>query len=281
MSTRTQVLSSLLQSEASLLLEGVSVSLQNASSALQRLRDTIVLQGRLQAALEVANSDLLALELLAEEAEETLEEAAMDVPIAAMEATRVLAAILDISLEDFDLDFDPRSKGMEVDDIEEEITRESASVDIANRFLSSIRENSTSLNSSAAEILTRSQELNDEARLLLDRSIAAFSLANASAVLGNLVIDDAAMLIFELEIAFGTVMNFSNGLEAVIRNLEMAERQSLEAEQAAEQAEEDLGSVARSVNASAALLEDVSAMLNETLAVSAKCMTFELLTFAL
>lgn len=269
MSVQAQVLSSVLQSEASLLLEAVSVSLRNASSALQRLRDTVVLQGQVQTALEVVDSDLIALELLAEGVGGALDEAAMDVPIAAMEAARALAAILNISLEDFDLDFDPDSKRVQVDGIEEGVVRVSVLVDNAEVFLGDIRGNFSTLNTSAVQMLARSRELNAEARLLLDRSRAALSLANASATLGNLVITDAAVILLELEMAFADVMNFSDGLGAVIRNVQVAERQSLEAELAAEQAEEDLRGVASSVNASAVLLEGVSAMLSETLAVSA------------
>lgn len=193
-----------------------------------------------------------------------LDNATRDVPIATAESSRVLAAVLAISLGDIDLE----SRQREVTTLESQVSGVSDALDGLNSFLEEIRSNFSALNSSASEALIQSQELNIEARELLNRSRAALLLANESVLEANRTIIEASELLLELRGRLSEAQNLSAGLDEVIRNVERAENLSLLAEGEADRTAQQVLQVATNVNATVDLLAGVSEMLRETLAVS-------------
>lgn len=242
----------------------MALVLENATLALQRLQNTRSLQVLVQTALDGLEADVLPLEALSEVVRESLDNATRDVPVAVMEASRALAAILSISLDGLDL----TSRRQDVAILESRVSSVGSSLNESNSFLEILRSNFTTLNTSAFESLTRSRELNLEASRLLNRSQASLSLANESTIAGNLIITEANELLLELRRRFMGAQNLSAGLEEVIRNVEMAERLSLMAKEEADRAAEEVQEIASSINTTVDLLTGVSEMLSETMDVS-------------
>lgn len=253
-----------LQSQASFLLEQVTLTLQNATLALQRLQNTRSLQELVQTALDRLEADLLPLEEFSGLLREVLENATRDVPVAVVEASRALAAVLSISLEDLDL----ISRRRDVAILESRVSSVGDLLNKSNSFLDSLHRDFTVLNTSASESLTQSRELNIEAVQLLNRSRIALSVANQSAIDGNRIIVEANELLLELQRRFLGAQNLSSGLDEVLRNVEMAERLSLMAREEAERAAEQVQEIAGNINSAVDLLQGVSEMLTETLEVS-------------
>jgi hypothetical protein len=215
-------------------------------------------------ALEGLEADLLSLEELSEVVLESLDNATRDVPTALTEASRALAAILNISLGDLDLELRRR----EVEILESRVFGTSGTLNESNSLLVEIRSSFSTLNISASETLLRSRELNMEANELLNRSRAALLLANASAIGGNRIIAEARELLIELRSRLSDARNLSAGLEEVIRNVERAENLSLVAEGEAERAAEQIRLISTNVNTTVDLLVEVSVTLRETMEAS-------------
>lgn len=256
--------STALQSQASSLLEQVTLTLVNASTALQQLQRTVVLQNQTQTAVGVIEAAVSSLEGLGQGVSEALDNATRDVPIALSEASRALAAILNISLDGLDF----RSRSEEVARLENDVSTVAGLVNSSSSLLGIIRSNFSVLNTSATLTLTRSQQLNAEAGVLLNRSREALSLANNSATQGNIIIAEANRLLLELKERFSMAQNLSAGLEEVIRSVEEAERLSLLAERDAQSATAIVEQIAARVNTIVSILEEASATLSETLVVS-------------
>lgn len=263
-SSEADVVSFELQLVATSLVENATLTLNDASLALQRLFDTIDLQEQVQVVLRVLNINLGLFEDQAEAVVYALDNATLDVPIAQSEASRALAAILEVSLSSLD----PESRQREVATLESEVSNTGNLVNETSSFLEAIRSNFSALNTSALETLTRSQELNIEAGLLLNRSRAALSLANDSAAQGNRIITEAEEILRELRRRLSDARNLSSGLDEVIRNVEMAENLSLSAEQRAQLADKEVREIADNVNTTMDLLDGVSEMLSDTMVVS-------------
>lgn len=194
---------------------------------------------------------------------EALDNATMEVPNAFSEASRVLEAILSISLGD--LDFESRRE--EVIRLENEVSSVGVSVNESRSFLDTIQSNFSILNTSALEVLTQSRGLNDEARVLLNRTRSALLLANQSVIEGNAVITEASTLLLDLQLRLIGARNLSQGLDAVIQYVIDAEDLSLLSEREAEQAAADIDQVDEIVTTAVGLLEEVSEMLTETMMV--------------
>lgn len=210
------------------------------------------------------DSRLLLLENQAEQGRGLLENATRNTPIALMEASRALEAVLNISLENFELD----SRQMEVDDLQNEVDRIQNSSDEIDSFLSILQGNFSTLRRRSSEIIAESRQLNVEAVLLLNRSREALNLANDSVRRGNLIIEEADELLRRLRSRLSDAQNLTLGLDTVIRNVEAARILSLMAEEESEMAAEEVRRIAANVSASVALLETVSQSLSETMQVS-------------
>ena len=263
---QADVLSSELQSQASSLVEQILLTLERATTAFQRLLATVALQNQTQSTVEVIETTLYPLEELASQASEALDNATRDVPVALAEATRALAAILNVSLQDFNFD----SRRREVADLEEGVARVGSLVDDSSLLLDTIRGNFSVLNATASRLLSESQDLNEEAIFLLNRSREALLLANQSISRGNDIITEAEDLLRQIRAQFRNARSLSDGLEEVILVVEEAEEVSAMAASEAATVDENVRMVAITVNFAVSLLEESSLRLNETMAVSFK-----------
>ncbi len=255
-----------LRSQASSLVEQILLTLQNATMALQRLLATINLQNRTQSTVEVIEATLYPLETLAEEAGEALDNATRDVPLALAEASKALAAILNVSLEDFDFG----SRRREVTNLEQGVSRVGSLVNTSSSLLDAIRGNFSTLNATASRVLDESRTLNADAALLLNRSREALLLANRSTNRGNDIVAEARELLRLIQGRFSSAQNLSGGLDEVIRSVEEAERVALLAESEVEPLALEVDMVAVMVNSTVSMLEEATQRLSETMRVSNK-----------
>lgn len=277
--TNSSRTSSDLQQQATNLLEQITLTFENASLALSRLQNTIVLQDQAEAMLEVIEGSLAPLEDLRDLVQGVLENATLLVPAASSEASRALEAVLNIS-RSLESGLDSESRRQEVTRLEDDAFNVGALINASSSLLDAIRGNFSILNASAFEVLGESRALNDEAQVLLNRSRLALLLANRSVVDGNAVIMEARELLNRLQNAFATSQNLSQGLSDVIRYVEDAEVMSQEAEEEAELAAEQIQEVESQVSTAVILLSEVSEMLSETMMVSSckvQCMEEALL----
>ena len=252
-----------LQSQAETLVSEASLALENASLALLQLQMTISLQNQTRATADAVENSLISLEQLVEVVRGALANATMEAPNALSEATRVLEAVRNISL---DLDLDSRQS--EVAELENDVFEIGTFVDDTNLLFVAVQRNFSVLNASALEILTQSRALNEEARVLLNRTQSALLLANQSVQDGNEIINEAGELLFELQEQLRSAQNLSQDLDDVVEYVEGAEHLSLLAEGEAELVAAEIGRVQEDVDTAAGLLEGVSEMLTEILSVS-------------
>ena len=250
---------------ANSLLEDITCALENVTRALELLDETVSLQNLTLAEVRRIEEDILPpLIEIYMEARNTFIYVDTNVPIALDEANRLLKAVGNVSIPEFDLE--PRHS--ELDELEAETLELSISASAFNEELDDLIANFTSLNSSAVELLLESEELNMLAQELLAIAHGAQALANDSVEKGNAVIAEAMSILSQLQEKLLDAENFTASLDEVIKSIEMAENDSVTIEERAERSVSQVMEVASVVNMAAQRLQNASQTLATALEVS-------------
>ena len=246
------------------LLQQATTTLSNATTSLQLLQQAIDLQDQTVVIVEmIRNETLPRLDGLYSEGVAALTSAQISVPIALENATRILETILNISIPEYNVEL--RREQLEQLRIETIILFNSTSQ--LGSELDFLQANFSSYNATAFNLISESEALNNEATNLLLIAEGALHFANDSVVSGNAVIDEANRLLAELQERFIEAQNFTDGLEGVIRNIELAENQSLVAENETITRARELMEVMFAINRAASLLEEASVTLRNAFEV--------------
>lgn len=246
------------------LLSDVQAASSDAAEALRLLCEAISLQNETTAAItSLEETQLPPLEAVFREAQEALLTAEIEVPLATFRARRVLELILSVSIPDYNtssirnrlqtlrgqkevLVSDTNTTIMELDQLEGEVS---------------------SLSDEARPLIAESRRLNFLAVELLARAHAALSFANRTVQEGNEFIAMVQDLLLELQRRLNDTQGFVEGLEEVIRNVELAEELSLQAEEEAREKEGEVREAARLAAEAARVLEEASGIVQQALQV--------------
>jgi predicted RNase H-like HicB family nuclease len=246
------------------LLDEITCALENATQALELIDETIALQNATLAKVQQIEEDILPplLEIYME-ARGSFMAIARDAPLALTEARRLREAIRNISIPDFDVERGLR----ELDRLENEALELSLAASSVDKELNILQANFTILNSSATELLMESDRLNGLAQELLTIAHSAQALAYDSVEGGNTIIAEARDILSQLQRGLSDTDNFTVGLVEVLQNIELAETESVAAEEIVGQRAMDVVEIALRVNTAAETLQNASQTLQTAIEV--------------
>ena len=243
------------ESQAESLLNDITCALENATVALERLNETIVLQNstlsEIQMFEEVVLPPLIDTYMAARSA---FAEADQNVEATLDEAKRLLEYAQNVTFPEFDVEQGQR----ELDELESEILQLSISASEVFDDLDEVLSNFTILNSSAIELLDESQELNLLAQELLSIAHGAQALASNSVEQGNSIIEETRDILSKLQDQLSNADNFSTGLAELLKNIVLAENESVSVEKRAEASATEVMEAAVTVNMAAQTLQNAS-----------------------
>ena len=247
------------------LLDDVTCALENATRALELLNETITLQNATLAMVQRFEEEVLPpLIDVYMEARSAFADADRDVTLALNEAKTLLETAQNFSLTEFDVGEGHR----ELDGLETDILQLSVSASEVDNELDLILVNFTILNSSAVDLLNESQELNRLAQELLSIAHGTQALANDSVEQGNDIIAEARDILARLQDQLSNSDNFSTALAELLRNVELAESESVIVENRTIESATEVMGVALTVNTAAETLQNASETLMIVIEVS-------------
>ena len=194
------------------------MSVSEAQSSIQRLLYASSLQNRTIEILNELELFLISVEDLSAVGQDSLSNISVVVPDTLEEARRALEDVL--ALSPLEIDFNSTSDlldmlGKEVDDAR-------TSADAASSQLQDLNDEFVQLNESAVTVLKESQQLDDEAQLLLGRARHFFNQAQTGVTEGNAVINETEVLLGRLQDRSRDVDRLVEGLQSVVDNVERA-----------------------------------------------------------
>lgn len=246
------------------MLQEVTDIIINATASLDLLNQLLDIQAQtLTVVYIIQNETLPYLDALLLEGSETLASAKINVAAALANATYILDKILSISIFEYNVE-SGRVKLQQLN------TRNHILFNLTSQLnfdIDFMRTNFSFYNLTAFNLTLNSMALNAEATNLLVIAEGAFQFANNSVSRGNVVINEATRLLFELQRQLSDVGNFTNGIEQVIKNIELAENQSLVAETQTLDNERELMEAVIAANRAASLLEEAGMTLQNAFKV--------------
>ena len=256
------------ESLAADLLQQATVALSNATTALQLLRDALSIQNQTRQLVDMIQTEaLVRLESLYSQGVSALTDAQTSVPIALEDSLRVLESVRNISIPEYSLE----SRQDRLDQLRNSTASLRNLITQLDTSLNVLLVNFTEYNETATRLLSESEDLNREATELLALAEEAFSSANDSVTNGNQVIQEARRLLTEVQARLSDGRDFTTGLEEVLRNIELAETLSLEAERETAERGRELVDAIATANRAAALLEGATMSLSRAFEVGRPC----------
>lgn len=243
------------QSQADDLLLQATDTLSNVTSSIQSLQEAINVQNQVLQIFEmIQNETIPRLEILYLEGTSALSEAELNVPIALEDSIRILETILGIVIPQHNL----TERQETLSKLRNETTSLFTIITQLDLRLEILLTNFSSYNETASRLLYESEALNNEAEELLAIAEEALLSANDSVTVGNEIIREARRLLMEIQNRLSEGREFTTGLETVIRNIELAESLSLQAENETTVRGRELMEAVRAANMAASFLENAS-----------------------
>lgn len=264
-STQANITASEQYSLASNLLSLAKQALNQSREAFNLLCRAIALQEETTTTLErLETFNLPTLSQLYEDARQALLRAESLVPLAVNQSKIALEEINNI----FITLYNTTSLDREVDKLSERTETVSQSTAALDSELNTLSEEFSSLNDNASRLLNESKELRNKAIVILSVVHAANTLASVQVNTTQELFDRANGILVELQRRLNETESFTAGLEELLRNIELAESSSLEAEDRTLLSAEEVRNATRVAEEAARQLDEVEVFLMQAVEVS-------------
>lgn len=265
------------QTLAARLLQQSVLALRQSTTALDLLCQAIELQNETTTAIALLEEDTLPpLEDLFAAARAVLSRAESEVPAALSQARNVLERALGIVIPEYDVE----SLRVTIEVLANRTEVVFNATVVIDSELDNVMREYELLQRNATRLLDESRSLNAEAEDLLIRAHGALAFANDSVEEITELLNRVTSLLDELRLRLADAGNFTAAVEALLRNVELAENLSSRAGQEAEQRAMEVLQAVLLAGEAAGLLEEASRDIQEALAVATRANTLAVTTLS-
>ncbi len=155
----------------------------------------------------------------------------------------------------------------EVDELSERTTTLFQSTNLIDSQLNALRDEFSTLSGNVSRLLNESRELRSKAESILFLVHGAHANANDQVNMAQQLFDRANRTLVELRRRLAEMVNFTAGLEDLLRNIRLAERKSEDAEAEANQSARELNDAMRLAEQIARQLQEAERYLTEAMEV--------------
>ncbi len=159
----------------------------------------------------------------------------------------------------------------EVDELSERTTTLFQSTSLIDSQLNALRDEFSTLSGNVSRLLNESKELRSKSLFILLAVHAANLNANDQVDMAQRIFDRANRTLVELRRRLAEMVNFTAGLEDLLRNIRLAERKSEDAEAEANQSARELNDAMRLAEQIARQLQEAERYLTEAMEVGWLC----------